>query len=258
MSLYSTGQTSEGSPYSAQREGAEYQQYMQDKEHFEFSKDPFQAFFYLIALNMDVSSLASLTSTIHDAADQIEQLEWYVSQATKIKSDFVNGKTDPGADLQLKKDIQAFFQHMLPDNDNIFSYPDGSKINVHDFQNLIEALTTNLNNNQPDPAMSPATMLQIINVFMKGFDVVDGQNALLSGNTTLKDLWDSAQENPGIIQPYLNALSSIESTTKGISGIETTKMDYLQKQYMNVLAFLKSMFNNYYQESKAPIGKEET
>jgi hypothetical protein len=73
---------------------------------------------------------------------------------------------------------------------------------------------------------------------------------------TLDQLWQQAQTDPRILQPYLAAMSTLESMSKGLSGSATVTLERLSKQYMSVLYFLKTMFNDYYKMSKAPIGKE--
>ena len=250
----------------AQQEAAAYQQYLADHAKFTFSNDPFEAFFYLIAMQMDVTSLSGMNDSIHGLSQNLEALNWYTMQISKIKQDFVDGKTNPSADKNLRIDIATLINHMVqlpgcvPADGGYIAY--NSTNTRRGFKSVLDIID---HNSQPlDPVLGRDRVKQIIETLFSGFDIQanvrdsDGgfifHNLLFSGKETLAELWKS---EPGVIQPYLNAMSTIESTTKGISGAITTQLDYMEKQYMSTLAFLKSMFNYFYQESKAPIGKEE-
>jgi hypothetical protein len=244
-------------------QSAAYQQYMQEKLTFSFAQDPFQAFFDLIALNMDVYDLEGISTSVNSLSKALEDIDWYTNQMTKIKKDFQNGPKQPGQtlsnDQQLRADVGALFNHLMQST-NAHLPQDGSTISISQFKNYFDALE------RPgaliDPILGPAVVKQIANAFKQGFDIdwtYDngvGHDKLLSGAMTLDQLWQQAQSDPGVLQPYLAAMSTIESMTKGLSGSSTVTLERLSKQYMSVLYFLKTMFNDYYKMSKAPIGKE--
>lgn len=258
--------TSEGphADYGVSKVAQERAKLQQDKNCLAKANDPWHAFYYLVAEHLDVRALSGIAQKIGQLSNQLNGLEYYVVQISNIKSDFFSGKTDvTGASTtQFRKDLAAFINKLLGQN---IMPTSGGPITYNQFEAALNAVPSSTNK-----LFSDGTISSIITGFMKGFDVNPNNKGVLGGTETLHQLWQKAESGnpykgpdgttlpyPAAIDGWVNAMSAAGGYVKGVSGVETTKLNYLQKHYSGVMAYLKSLFGDYLKELKTPVSKEK-
>ncbi|MDN3504352.1 MAG: hypothetical protein P0S95_02100 [Rhabdochlamydiaceae bacterium] len=262
-----------GGDYGVSQIQAEQAKVFSEKNRLDKATDPFHAFYYMVAEHMDVRDLKTMESKINVLAGDLDTMQQFVGLAEKIRQDFDAGK--PGSapvirngvpidpDKQIRIDVAQLLNGLV--GKNVFP-ADGSQLTYNQFETALGFV----GGSSQTKVFGDATVKQVINSIMKGFGITSSNNDLFYGATTLKAIWQKTESgtptepgqpplpDPTYVQPFLDQISVVAGVMKGMSGAETSKLNYSEKRYFMVVSYLKSMFGYYFKELKIPVSKTQS